>query len=147
MKYLLPLLLLFLSCSSNENTKNTSSTLEESATGVGGPSAGTVVAADSIKIPDPLNELYFGVSIVATEYSFRGTYAIKAHYGANDAASEITFPHSTEKLTPALRAGDEPFSYIVGFKIVDGDTFYDYFLVKAQKEQMEMKYLKAYQLP
>jgi hypothetical protein len=148
MKYLLPAVLLFASCSAPDaEVKNAPGKLEVNETGTGGPDAGTIMAADSVRIPDLLNDQYFSVAIVATEYSFRGTYAIRAMYGANDAQSEITFPRSSRKLTPLLRKGDEPFSYVVGFSLKGDNRFYDYFLVKAQKGQTEMKYLKVYQLP
>ena len=108
------------------------------------PPKGTVIAADSIKVADPLNESYFAVRLVAGEYSFRGTYDIKAHYGSGEGNSQITFPRADVPVRPAMRRGDAPESFIIGFYLGDDKKFYDYFLVDGQKNEIKMKYLKAY---
>lgn len=99
-----------------------------------------------MKIPDPLNELYFTVKLVANEYTRQGTYDVNILYGYNDASTQITFPHGgTERIIPKMKKGTEPFSYIIGFNYGENDpVFYEYYLVKGGAGKIETKYLKAY---
>lgn len=108
------------------------------------PPAGTIIAADSSKVPDELNDFYFAVSIKSTEHSNNGTYDIFAHYGYNDAHSSFTLPKSDKNLIPVLKKSSTPFTYVVGFYWGDDDIFYDYYEVSAERGQIKMKYLKAY---
>lgn len=146
MKFLLLLLPLLIGISCKNSTKSSES--DTSATkkfGDGTPPKGTVVAADSMIIPDPLNELYFSVAIVATDESQNGIYDIVARYGYNDAATSITIPDGGGKtITPAIRRANEPFAYHVGFFYGEDTTFNDYFLVSADKGQTKMRYIKSY---
>src|SRR4051812_4824610 len=56
------------------------------------PLSGTVVDADSMLIPDPLNKLYFSVRLVANDNSRKGSYNVIASYGYNDAHGQLTMP-------------------------------------------------------
>lgn len=107
---------------------------------------GSVLLADSIRIPDPLNELYYSVKLVANEHTHQGTYDVKVLYGHNNAETQITFPRGgTKKIVPRMQKGSEPFSFIIGFNYGEDDpTFYEYYLVKGAFGKIEMKYLKAY---
>jgi hypothetical protein len=106
---------------------------------------GVIVAADSMKVPDPLNEYYFSVKVTSTEESDSGKYEVSVVYGNNDAKTDIILPRgSREPLTPAIRAGEALSSYIVGFRVGVDTAFHDYVLIRANKGKTEMKYLKAY---
>lgn len=108
------------------------------------PPAGTIIAADSSKVPDELNDFYFAVSIKSTEYSSYGTYDVVAHYGYNDAQSAFTFPKGGRAIMPVLKKSAKPFTYIIGFYWGDDTSFYDYYEVSAERGKIKMKYLKAY---
>ncbi|HTN45238.1 MAG TPA: hypothetical protein VL098_02755 [Flavipsychrobacter sp.] len=107
---------------------------------------GTVLLADSMRVPDALNERYFSVKLVANEYTRQGTYDVQIRYGENDAVTQITFPRGgTEKIIPVLKKGKEPYSYIIGFRYGNKDPlFYEYYWVQATKDKIETKYVKAY---
>lgn len=107
----------------------------------------SVVAADSIAIPDPLNRFYFSVTLKKTAYSYRGTYEVVAKNKTQNATTLITFPQGKRPVRPALRKGDAPLTFIVGFYYLDSRRFYDYFQVTADGNTVRMKYLKAYKLP
>jgi hypothetical protein len=146
MKFVWLLLPLFLTLSCNNDTRNSNSATsgknEYAATSA---APGTVLAADSMAIPDPLNELYFSVRILANEQSQNGIYDVVVRYGYNDAATQITLPRGADKpLRPALKKGSEPFTYIIGFYHGEDPAFNDYFLVSAGKGQTEMRYIKTY---
>ena len=108
------------------------------------PKPNTVVASDSIRIPDALNELYFSIEVIATDQSANGVYEVLVAYGYNDASTQITMPEADQPIIPEVRKGKEPFSYIIGFRYGKDTSFNDYFLVHAAKNQTVMKYLKAY---
>ncbi|RYZ53626.1 MAG: hypothetical protein EOP49_06965 [Sphingobacteriales bacterium] len=108
------------------------------------PKAGTVVAADSMDVSDALNEMYFAVRIVAGAHSFRRTYDVFAHFGPNEGETQITFPKADVTLRPVLRRGSGNHTYIIGFLHGQDTTFYEYFMIRGGKKEMEMKYLKAY---
>lgn len=107
--------------------------------------AGAVIAVDSMRTREELNETYFKVAIVGSDHSSKGTYGIHVWYGHNDAITQITFPQDgTQMIRPAIRKGEKPSTYVVGFYYGNEDTFYDYLLIEADKGQTSMKYLKAY---
>lgn len=107
---------------------------------------GTVLLADSMRISDALNERYFCVKLVANEYTRRGTYDVQILYGENDAMTQITFPRGgTERIIPEMKKGEEPYSYIIGFRYGHKDPlFYEYYWVKGAEGKIETKYLKSY---
>ncbi len=109
------------------------------------PAPGTVIAADSVIIPDPLNELYFSVKIITNEYSGKGTYDIVVLHGYRDAVTQITFPKTDRYLQPVLKRVNED-EYVVGFHLENDTSFYDYYsvLYNTGSRDLEMKYLKAY---
>jgi hypothetical protein len=146
MKFVWLLLPLFLTLSCNNDTRNrNAATSGKNEYGAGYPAPGTVVVADSMVIPDPLNELYFSVRVVANEQSQNGIYDVEVRYGYNDAATQISLPRGADKpLRPALKRSEQPFTYIIGFYHGDDPTFYDYFRVSAGKGQTQMKYIKTY---
>lgn len=108
------------------------------------PPAGATIAADSMKLPDELNEQYFAVQIKSTEYSSNGAYKVLAHYGFNAAEGSFTFPKGGRDIMPVLQKSEKPFTYVIGFYWGDDPTFNGYYEVSAQRGQIKMKYIKAY---
>lgn len=113
------------------------------------PAAGTIVVADSMTVPDELNDFYFSVYITTTDLSEEGRYLLQASHGHNEAKSEIVYPKLTQPLKPAIRKDEtSEFSYIIGFTYDDG-TFNDYAKIFANRvpgvaTRIELRYLKAY---
>lgn len=129
-----------LSCK-NEGKKTTHTGLE---TGYSQPVAGTIIAADSMAITeDQLNHNYFSVKIVSSNAA-PGSYNVVAAWGFNTAEGHLTMPKGGENIKPVLKRSAEPYSYLVGFNLKGDTTFYDYFLVNAQRGMISMKYIKAY---
>lgn len=107
--------------------------------------AGTLLAADSMRFTeDKLNNFYFAVKLKTTEYSSKGTYAVEASVGPKEAASKFTMPRGGEEVVPVLKKGNEPFTYIIGFYYNNSNTFYDYYMISADANTIQMKYTKAY---
>ena len=141
---LLAFLLLIVACNANEEPA-------DSMTHFYAPKAGTIVAADSFRITEnELNEFYYAVKIISTDSSNKGYYFLDAHWGHNDAQTELAYPVLQEEIIPAIeRDRTKPYAYILGFKYRNNDTFHDYAEIKATKIsdlncRMEMKYLKSY---
>ncbi|HTM66848.1 MAG TPA: hypothetical protein VL093_11035 [Flavipsychrobacter sp.] len=108
------------------------------------PAANTVVASDSMRIPDDLNKLYFSIEVIASPESDKGVYEVLVSYGHNDASGQVVMPEADELIVPELRRDTAQFSYIIGFHYGSDTSFKDYFLVKADRGRTEMRYLKAY---
>lgn len=148
MKYLSILLISAICCSCSNVADNTSARSGNSIRTESGkfkpPPAGTILAADSMKIRDPLNTFYFAVKIVSNKHSNYGSYDVVAHYGPNEAKSAFSFPKEGRHIMPVLKKGKEPFTYIIGFYWDNDPHFYDYYQVSARKGEIMMKYIKAY---
>lgn len=108
------------------------------------PKPNTVVASDSMRIPDALNELYYSIEVIATDRSNKGLYEVLVTYGHNDASGQLSMPEADKPIIPEVRRGSEPFTYIIGFHHGADTSFNDYFLVQAGRGQTSMKYIKAY---
>lgn len=119
------------------------------------PSAGTIVAADSMPFTkDPLNHYYFSVKLrVSGENGRPDNYAmvydVLAGYGPAQAQSTIAMPRGGRDLQPLLRKDDSSeYSYIIGFipsREHGGDsTFKPYYRVSAQRGEISIKALKSY---
>ena len=107
--------------------------------------AGTLLAVDSMRFTeDELNDFYFVVKLKTTEYSAKGTYAVEANVGPKVAASKFTMPRGGEEVVPVLKKGNEPFTYIIGFYYNNNNSFYDYYMISADANTIQMKYTKAY---
>lgn len=144
MKYLNLLLvaILLLSCSAPSG-KNGSGDVGSST--YTPPAPGTIVATQSVPVvEDQLNQSNYRVTVQATDRSSKGTYNVNVVFGNNTAQSEFTMPRGGETLKPLMRKGEEPYTFIIGFRSEDDDTFYDYYQVSASRGMIEMKYLKAY---
>lgn len=118
------------------------------------PPAGTVVAADSMKVKDPLNDFYFAVKLVSSpangeEGNMGFVYDVEAHYGPNAANSRITMPKGGNNLRPLLRPDKtKEYTYILGFipgKDYGGSNeFQDYYAISASRGTIEIRALKSY---
>lgn len=131
----------FISCSSLQEEKPLPPAEAENSSV---PAPNTVVASDRQRIPDPLNEQYCSVEVIATERSDKGVYEVLVSYGHNEASSAFTMPDAEPPLIPEIRRDTIAFSYIIGFRHGTDTSFHPYFLVRAKKNQTEMKYIKAY---
>lgn len=114
------------------------------------PPAGTIIAADSIPIDeDELNDFYFAVKILSAEMSEEGKYNLQAHFGHNDATTQLVYPLLEKPLKPALKRDDKiKYSYLIGF-IYEGDSvFHEYAKIYTENAtlnpQLEFRYLRAY---
>ena len=118
------------------------------------PPAGTVVAADSMKLADELNNSYFAVKLVASPANDKpGTmgyvYDLYVHCGANEGMQQITMPKGGRNLKPLIRrAANDRTTYIVGFipgRDFGGDTtFLEYYSVSEDGRNIKVKALKSY---
>lgn len=145
-RILLAIIILVLgSCNNNEARNNRGPRLlaVNDADQYDPPPPGTIVAADSMEVTDdPLNHFSFSVKIKTNEYSSKGTYAIEAAYGPNNADGMFTMPRGGNHLKPVLRKSKEPYTYIIGFEYQH--KVYDYYVVKGSKNAIEIKNIKAY---
>jgi len=137
-----------LAISSCSNTNTTSKNTIANGTSL---IPGSVIAADSEAIKeDNLNDFTFSVKIIADSNSnTKGSYTVQAAYGVDNAEGQLAMPKNAEYLKPLLRKGNEPYTYIVGFKFGNDTTFHDYFEISAarvapQRRAIKMEYIKAY---
>jgi len=140
LRYVVLLLPFFAACDEQQHHQ------KDSAISAGSmvPKPNTVVASDSIRIPDPLNDLYYSIEVVAGKESNKGVYEVLVTYGHNDASTQLTMPEADKPIIPEVRRGNEPYSYIIGFHYGTDTTFNDYYYVRAGKGKTIMKYMKAY---
>ena len=93
---------------------------------------------------DAINHTTFSVKVVADSDVANGVYDVDADFGPNFGEGKFSMPKGAEDATPVIRKGDEPYSYIIGFRIAGDTTFYDYFRVSCSKSNTKMEYIKAY---
>lgn len=109
------------------------------------PKPGAIVASAETPISeDKLNHSAFSVKVVADSNALTGVYTVIAASGANTAKGQFTMPKKGEDYPIVIRRGDAVYSYVIGFKIPDDTTFYDYFEVRSKNDTIKMRYLKSY---
>lgn len=148
LSFLLPVFMLAVACNNRSSTKST-----DDATWTA-PPAGTVVAVDSMKIEDPLNNFYFAVKLTSSPANdMPGTmgfvYDMDMHAGPNKGLQQLTMPKGGKDLKPLIRrAKDGSTMFIIGFipgKDFGGDTtFQEYYSVKAEGKNISVHVLKSY---
>lgn len=107
--------------------------------------AGIIIAADSqFIIEEKPNDFYFSVNIETTETSARGNYLVNATWGRANAQGHLTMPKGLEHKKPVIHKTEQPYSYLIGFYLENDTTFYDYFLITAERGMIKMRYVKAY---
>jgi hypothetical protein len=107
------------------------------------PKPGTIIASAETPITnDPLNHFKFIVKVVADSNISSGVYDVDVDYGPNFAEGQFAMPKGGEDLTPLIRKDSGGF--IIGFRVPNDTTFYDYFEVRASKKTTKMQYIKAY---
>jgi len=127
------------------------SSCQNAATGSKGAKAmpltvpGTVVASMSMPVnEDKLNHFSCSVKVVADSNIAAGVYDVDADYGPNFAEGQLTMPKGAGNFRLVIKSGPVPCSFIIGFKMPDDSTFYDYYEVDCSKTQTRMQYIKAY---
>jgi len=108
------------------------------------PKPGTVVATAQMPIKDELNNFTFSIKVVADSEVKAGVYDVDVDFGPNFAEGKFTMPKGGEELKPLIRTGSNPYTYIIGFKVANDTTFYDYFEVSSSKDHTKMQYIKTY---
>jgi hypothetical protein len=109
------------------------------------PAIGTVVGTAVMPVKeDALNKFTFGVNVVADSEIADGVYDVNVNYEYHTAQAKFTMPKEIKNMRPLIRAGKEPYTYIIGFKVPKDTTFYDYFEVRVASNNIYMDYLKGY---
>lgn len=109
------------------------------------PTPGTIIAQAEMPVTmDTLNHFTFSVKVIADSDVKSGVYDIDADFGPNFAEGQMVMPKGGEHLAPAIRKDTAPYTFIIGFKMEDDTTFYDYYEVKSSLKQTKMRYIKAY---
>lgn len=130
---------LLIACSNNKADSQSSATGAKYTP----PPPGTLIASQQMPTNDPLNHFNFTVKVLSNEYSNTGTYTVEASWGPDKAEQQFTMPRSSDlRFKPILKKASEPYTYIIGFDY--GGKFYDYYQIKGAKDNIEMKYTKAY---
>lgn len=120
------------------------------------PALGTLVASDSMRTKDELNEFYFALRLSVSannenekrDYGF--VYDITTHYGPGRLNAKLTMPPGGKSLKPLIRRSkDKDAQYIIGFIIGkelggDGRTFQRYYQVTGSNQLVEIKQLESY---
>lgn len=107
---------------------------------------GTVMAADSVVVPESPNKFHFKVKVLANEYTKKGTYTISVVYGPDSNSSMFTMPKGAAHLLPVMKRA-EGYSYIIGF--VYREQFYEYYNVTfrfGRPHTTKVSLVKAYVL-
>ena len=118
------------------------------------PPAGTVVAADSMKVvEDQLNNAYFSVRLTVAEGNSGNTkdgfkYDVHAAYGKATADGVIVMPYRGERLKPLIRRS-EGYNYVIGF--IPGElagsndtSFHEYYLIVGDPEYIRINPMKGF---
>jgi hypothetical protein len=109
------------------------------------PKPGTVVTNGEMPVTDdPLNHFTFSVTVIADSEVGNGVYDVNTAFGPNTASGKFTMPKGGESFKPILRAGSQPYTYIIGFKAPGDTAFYDYFEVSSNRHTTKMQYIKTY---
>jgi len=109
------------------------------------PKPGTTIAAAEMPVTDDqLNNFKFSVKVIADSDIKSGVYDVDVDYGPNFAEGKLTMPKGGEELKPVIRKGSDLNTFIIGFKMENDTTFYDYFQVTSNKGSTKMQYIKAY---
>lgn len=109
------------------------------------PKPGTVVASAEKKITeDTLNNFRFQIRVVADSAIEKGVYDVDVDYGPNFASGQFTMPKGGEHLAPIIKTGLQPYSYIIGFRLPDDTTFYEYYEISCTKQSTKMQYINTY---
>jgi len=109
------------------------------------PKPGSLIASAEMPVTDDaLNKFTFSVKVIADSNVKEGVYDVDVDYGPNFAEGKFTMPKGGEDFRPVVRKGKTPYTYIIGFKIPEDTTFYDYFEVSSSKANTKMQYIKAY---
>lgn len=109
------------------------------------PAPGTVI--DSLSEPvtdDTLNNFMATIKIVADSNAVNGVYEIETEFGPNLAINKFTLPKGMTNGIPQLKKANQKHTYIVGFKLPDDTTFYDYYQISSDKQSTKMQYIKSY---
>ena len=109
------------------------------------PRPGTIMAEAKMPVTDDtMNHFTFSVKVIADSDIANGVYDVDADFGPNFGEGKFSMPKGAEDAKPAIRKGDDPYTYIIGFRITGDTTFYDYFQVSSTKNSTKMGYIKAY---
>lgn len=109
------------------------------------PKPGTEVLSVSEPVKgDTLNNFTFSVKVIADSDVANGAYDVNMSYGPNTGSGKFTMPKGGAHFTPVIRKASAPYTYIIGFRIPDDTTFYDYFEVSSTDKGGNMRYIKAY---
>jgi hypothetical protein len=112
------------------------------------PPKGTLIASDSMRADDGLNEFWFSVKLLAGEDDKKGTYVVISSFGPVGGEGGFTMPKNGEHLEPVLRRGEGTSNFVIGFRMSADDTiFYPYYGITRSRNALEMKYIKAYSIP
>jgi hypothetical protein len=144
--------MLLAACTAPPSNRDTQATGDSSWTP---PPAGSVVAADSMKIVENYpDSRFFSVKLSVSEgntgkhtESFK--YDMHAKFGQAHADGRIIMPFGGERLKPLLRRG-EGYSYIMGFipgKAYGSDTaFHEYYHIIGGKDFVKIIPLKGFRV-
>ena len=109
------------------------------------PKPGTTVANAERKITeDSLNDFRFQIRVIADSAVQNGVYNVDVDYGPNFASGQFTMPKGGEHLLPVIKSGNSPYTYIIGFRLPDDTTFYEYYEVSSNKQSTKMQYINTY---
>ena len=111
------------------------------------PRPGAIVASGQMPVTgDSLNHFTFSVKVIADSAVKSGVYDVEAAFGPNIARGRFVMPKGGAHLKPIMHKGATPYTYIIGFKVDNDTTFYDYFKVQSNHMTTQMQYTKAYTL-
>ena len=108
------------------------------------PAAGTIMISGQMPVKESLNNSIFGVTVTADSLTKDGVYDICTIFGFDTARGQFSMPKGLENYKLVIRKENEPYTYMIGFRVPKDTTFYDYFLVSAGHSTISMKYVKAY---
>lgn len=107
------------------------------------PKPGAVVATAEMPVAENHNNK-FSIKLLSDSTGKQGVYTVDANSGPYSLTSQFTMPKGGEDFQPLIRNGSAANTFIIGFKLADDTTFYDYFEVSSKLDTIKMKYLKAY---
>ncbi|MCD6013570.1 MAG: hypothetical protein K0Q79_3432 [Flavipsychrobacter sp.] len=109
------------------------------------PKPGAVVTTAEMPVAEEAgNNAKFSINVIADSSGKQGVYTVAANSGPYSLTSQFTMPKGGEDFEPLIKKGSVANTFVIGFKVADDTTFYDYFEVSSKRDTIRMKYLKAY---